>query len=262
MAKNKPAPCPKRDPTDGELELIAAARARHKSRLARPGSIWTDGQIDAAHSDPASHVRVLADALGTTSNDFLGVHLAALDYASRQRGEASGKSITALNSAVALVAAIAPESELEAALAVQMAGVHSLASEMLGRARQTDRTDHIALYGGLAVKLTRTFALQVEALSKLRGGGKQTVEVKHVYVNGNAVVGDVHSGGVGGGGCTENCGQPHAQALEHSPGAQVPAVWREDPEGHAMPVSRSAGSAEVSNAWRDQPGRACRDGER
>ena len=43
----------------------------------------------------------------------------------------------------------------------------------------------------------RTFAAQTEALRKLRSGGEQKVEVRHVHVNegGRAIIGAVEAGG-------------------------------------------------------------------
>ena len=49
-------------------------------------------------------------------------------------------------------------------------------------------------------KLARTFAAQVEALRKHRTGGEQRVTVQHVNVadGGQAIVGNVKTGGRGG----------------------------------------------------------------
>jgi hypothetical protein len=79
-------------------------------------------------------------------------------------------SSTWLKAAGRLVSRSRRPPEAEGALAVQMAQVHALTADLLGRARQTDRTDHVALYGNLAVKLARTFAMQAEALHRIRGG--------------------------------------------------------------------------------------------
>jgi hypothetical protein len=47
-----------------------------------------------------------------------------------------------------------------------------------------------------AVKLTRTFTTQMEALTRYRAKGQQKITVQHVSVadGGQAVVGDVHTG--------------------------------------------------------------------
>jgi hypothetical protein len=47
----------------------------------------------------------------------------------------------------------------------------------------------------LAIKLLRTFTMQLEALQRYRGKGQQKVTVEHVNVNagGQAIVGTVQS---------------------------------------------------------------------
>jgi hypothetical protein len=75
-------------------------------------------------------------------------------------------------------------SEAEAALnpAVQallreMAVTHSLAMEMLGRARRVDQIPQVDCAGNLAVKLLRTYVAQTEALAKLRRGVVRLVNI-------------------------------------------------------------------------------------
>lgn len=109
-----------------------------------------------------------------------------------------------------------------------------------GQADGPDRP-HRAI-SGLALKLTRTFATQIEALAKLRNGGKQQVEVRHVYVNGNAVIGDVHAG-TGGGGSLENGRRPHAPGLAFAPGEAVRGDIQAERE--AVPVAGGEGEADV-----------------
>ena len=245
------APPGKPEPGWRERDAITAATARTHDRPPAV-EVAAEGLADMGppHADAAGWSARLLDAFGTGSVAFASAEINALGYSGRARGEKAA-SATALNAALAFVGAIKPENELEAALAVQMAGVHSLTAEMLGKAKHAEMTDHLALYGGLAIKLARTFAAQTEALAKLRGGGKQQVEVKHVYVNGNAVVGDVHAGpGPGGGDAGGSAGRPHAQALEYQPGAPVPPVWSAHPPGDAVPLARGDGADPVPNARR------------
>jgi len=157
-----------------------------------------------------------------------------------------------INAALAILDAIAPRDELEAALATQMAGCHMLALEMMGRAREARSGEGAQIYGNVAAKLQRTFALQMETLAKLRGGGKQQIEVRHVHVNGNAVIGDVNTPGGGGG--AENRDRPQAQRLSHSPGAPCPPMRGEDAGQDALPVAGSVGPEAVSDARRALPG--------
>ena len=83
---------------------------------------------------------------------------------------------------------------LEALLAVQMVGVHSLAMKFLATAaREGQTTAGIELFTNRADRLLRTFAMQVETLKKYRSKGEQhcTVEHVHVHSGGQAVVGAV-----------------------------------------------------------------------
>lgn len=190
-------------PSAGHLKAIDEGGVRLFARRVAPTVVWkknSDNQVNPAapHSDHNGMVTHLLDTLGTGSTDFLSSSLGAIDCMTRERGvpRAEGGE-QPVNAGLALLSAIRPENELEAALATQMVGTHSLACELLGRAKGTDRNDHIQLYGGLAVKLMRTFTGQIEALTKLRRGGEQIV--RHIHVDnrgGQAVVADtVNVGG-------------------------------------------------------------------
>jgi hypothetical protein len=83
---------------------------------------------------------------------------------------------------------------LEALLAVQMVGVHSLAMKFLSNAAVKEQTPTgVELFTNSANRLLRTFAAQVEALKKYRSKGEQHCTVEHVHVRsgGQAVVGAV-----------------------------------------------------------------------
>lgn len=92
---------------------------------------------------------------------------------------------------------IAPRDEIEGMLAVQMVGIHNLAMEFAGRAASANHIDVTERFTNCAVKLSRTFTSQVEALKKYRTGGSQRMTVEHIHVNegGQAVVGNIHQGG-------------------------------------------------------------------
>jgi hypothetical protein len=124
-------------------------------------------------------------------------------------------------------------------LVSQMAMTHALTMQAMMRAHWAEYQPEYQLAGNLAIKLSRTFTMQMEALSKLRRGGEQTVRVEHVHVHsgGQAIVGAVNHPG-GGGGAIGNQNQPHApihpQALAFTPGSPV---WSEDASQDAMPVA-------------------------
>lgn len=230
----------KREPNVGEAAAMTTAIKATRARTARVSVVAAAGGVAAPHSHEKGWSNHLAHTLGTGSDAFLGEALTKLDWATRARGKGRLEDPQALNAALALIGAIAPADELEGALAQQMAATHSLTMEMLARAAQTERTDHIQLYGGMAMKLQNVFVNQLGALSKLRGGGKQQVEVRHVYINGNAVIGDVHATGGGGAAAFEH--QPHTQGLTHLPSAPVETVRGPDADGRKVPVTSSGGA--------------------
>lgn len=146
------------------------------------------------HADAVGNAIFLKETFGSASTSFSTSCLGHLEWLTRMRGAATGESLAETNAGLALIGAIEPRDELEAALALQMAGCHALTIDMLGRAKNTERTDLIQLYGNMAVKLQRTFTTQIEALGRMRGKGQQTVRVEHVTVESGAqaIVGDVH----------------------------------------------------------------------
>ena len=84
-------------------------------------------------------------------------------------------------------------------LALQMASTHHVAMECLARTSRAANFLELEANGALATKLLRTYALQLEMLTKLRRGGSQkvTVEHVHVYPGGQAIVGNANAPGGG-----------------------------------------------------------------
>ena len=76
-------------------------------------------------------------------------------------------------------------------LATQMAATHVAAIRVLRQLKGSDALTQQDSNGNLAVKLLRTFTMQLEALQRYRGKGQQKVTVEHVHVNagGQAIVG-------------------------------------------------------------------------
>ena len=136
--------------------------------------------------------RRLNEALGTMSSDFVNASLLQLQAAARSP---FGRiSQTGMNAALAMITAAAPRDEIEAALAIQMACAHMAAMSILSKLDSGLATERrIAAFGSAAARLMKTYAMQVEVLRRLRGGGHQYVRVEHVHVNsgGQAVIGNV-----------------------------------------------------------------------
>ena len=79
-------------------------------------------------------------------------------------------------------------------LATQMVATHVAAVRVLRHLKGSEKITQQNSNGNLAVKLLRTFTMQLEALQRYRGKGQQKVTLEHVHVNagGQAIVGTVH----------------------------------------------------------------------
>ncbi len=225
-----------------EAAAIEHARARVKARKSR-FALHEERKEDKLslgpeHSDLEGYGKRLLDAFGTSSIDFAETEARRLSKGLGQSNSAPA-DIKVLNAALAVVDGIQPENEVEAMLASQMAITHALTMQAMMRAHWAEYQPKYQIAGNLAIKLSRTFTMQMEALSKLRRGGEQTVRVEHVHIHngGQAIVGNINHPG-GSGVSTGNQNQPHApidsQALAFAPGSPV---WSEDASRDAIPVA-------------------------
>ena len=239
-AVSVPDPLP--DPGARERAAIENAAARVKARKKRlslreeraNGTL----RLGPVHSDAEGYCRRLLDAFGTDSLDFADTEVQRL---SKALGPKNGNpaSIGVLNAALAVVDGIGPENEVEAMLATQMAMTHALTMQAMTRAHWAEFQAEYQVSGNLAVKLSRTFTMQMESLTKLRRGGEQTVRVEHVHVHngGQAIVGNVNHPG-GGGAIVGSQSQPHGpidpKALAFAPGSPV---WSDEQSREPVPVA-------------------------
>jgi hypothetical protein len=191
--------------------MVIASEARQQSDIAvapgpkpvqrrRPYARVGLRRVNADHAKPyppdgdgkAWWSRLKA-ALGTGSSDFVTASLIQLQAAARLPG--SGISEIAVNAALALVEAARPKDEVEGALAVQMACTHVAAMAVLARLGGGNCTERrVAALGSAAGRLLRAYAMQVEALRRLRRGSNQFIRVEHVHVHAGAqaIVGAVN----------------------------------------------------------------------
>ncbi|MBR0941567.1 hypothetical protein [Bradyrhizobium liaoningense] len=134
----------------------------------------------------------LMDACGSSSPDFINATLFQLQAAARLPN--SGLSETALNAALAMIESEQPRGETECALVIQMAAVHAASMAVLGRLGGGHGGDRHVLAAATAVsRLSRTFAILVETLRRLRSGGSQLIRIERVDVRdgGQAVIGNI-----------------------------------------------------------------------
>jgi hypothetical protein len=88
---------------------------------------------------------------------------------------------------VVALAAIGPKDELEAMMAAQLLAAHNATMECYRRAMLPEQTSESRSENlNQANKLSRTYAVLLDALNRHRGKGQQKVTVEHVHV---------HSGG-------------------------------------------------------------------
>ena len=124
----------------------------------------------------------LQKALGTSSSQFVTASLLQLQNAART--PYAGISETAVNAALAMIEAAAPKNEIEGALAIQMACTHSAAMVVLsslGAGGGSER--RTSALASAAARLLKAYAMQVEVLRRLRGGGSQHVRVEHCHIH-------------------------------------------------------------------------------
>lgn len=211
----KPAPSvasetPPRTPE--QTALIDRLRSRRRARPAPKVKSDAKG-IAPANVDGVLWAAQVADAVGVEDHDLMLRLVSQTAHCVRGEDEAGSWNV-----ALAGVASVAPRDGTEAMLASQMVATHNAAMMFLRRAGNAEILDHMTASGGLAVKLLRTYAAQVEALGRYRNGGKQQVVVQHQHVAVNANQAAVAFGcAPGGGGKVESNGQPHAEQITHAP---------------------------------------------
>ena len=152
------------------------------------------GALGNTADEVNANVKAMLKACGTNDVDMMNMLVNQLGMI---MPPCFTKNENRMNGALAMLSGIAPKNELEGMLAVQMVSSHILSMETAKRSMIEAQTiDSVTENINRCNKLMKTFVLQVEALSKLRGDCK-TVTVKHVTVanGGQAIIGDVHHKG-------------------------------------------------------------------
>ena len=93
-----------------------------------------------------------------------------------QLGEAT------LNAALATVASLRPESEIEAMIAVQLVIAGFSALRMMELSQRHLGEENIAVYGGYANRLIKLQNELLQTLERRRRGNSQSITVKHVHM--------------------------------------------------------------------------------
>ena len=160
-----------------------------KPKPAASMKVDKDGKI-------AAHLSGLEELFGSKNEAFL-VGMANQLINITSKGQKPDNE--ALAFAGSLIAGIKPRDEIEAMLAVQMAGIHNATVALARRLAHCETIPQQDSASRSLNQLARTYVTQVEALKRHRTGGQQRVIVEHVTVEagGQAVVGTVETGGRG-----------------------------------------------------------------
>ena len=167
------------EPTEREHSALEALKARSRSKAPVPmmkksESGKEENQIRPDHPDLETGTKLLMDALGTTSPDFLCGLVTQLGNAGIKGREID---VGATNFMLSMVTGIEPKDQIEAMLAAQMAAVHLQTMTFARRLNHTETIDQQNSAERAFNKLARTFTTQMEALNRYRGKGQQKMTV-------------------------------------------------------------------------------------
>ena len=226
-------------PKPTELEAIKAYWATQERRGPRLKVAVTGknaANVEVDHPDSAVGTVALMRAIGTTDSDFFSGLIRQLLDASKE----AGPSESGANFILSVVKGIEPRDQIEAMLAAQMAAVHMASMTFARRLAHVENIPQQDSAERAFNKLTRTFAVQMEALKRYRSGGEQKMTVQHVHVaeGGQAIVGNVNAPTEGAGSRKKSEVQPHA--LAYAPGVEMPR--RIEAEREAVPLASGAGA--------------------
>jgi hypothetical protein len=186
------------DPATANVPVPSAPQAVPDERKAPPRvrkpSPHSDQCLTPA-ADLEGHRARLREAFGNTmSDEFVEVILGKLIEALRPSPFDQLEEPT-LNAALAIIASMQPQSELQALLAVQIIATGFAGLRFLRQSQRHMTEEFIDVYGNYAIKLLRLQAEMIHAFDRYRRGNKQTVEVRHVHIHSGAqgMVGIINS---------------------------------------------------------------------
>ena len=188
----------KYQPSAKEQEALSRHTQRSEAEAPAPrmkihggggrGARWLDLRLD--HPDPKIGRKLLAEALGSTSDDFVD---GLIDQVIDATSPGQKLSESNLNFALSVIRNIKPNDQVEAMLAAQMVAVHMATMRLARQLAHVENLSQLDSNERALNKLARTYTAQMQALKRYRTGGEQKVTVQHVSVNdgGQAIVGNV-----------------------------------------------------------------------
>jgi hypothetical protein len=133
----------------------------------------SDCEVGLDHADEIIGHILYMDAVGSADWDFACGIMKQLAKASCRGNDADEEK---LNFMLSVVKGIQPRDQIEAMLASQMASVHVASMAVAARLIHAERASEQDSNERAFNKLTRTFAMQMEALQRYRTGAEQKQE--------------------------------------------------------------------------------------
>jgi hypothetical protein len=150
--------------------------------------------IYAPTADLDAHRAMLRATFGTFSEEFADTMMGKVISGLRPNAYDLLEEAT-LNAALATVASLRPESEIEALMCVQLVIAGFSALRMMELSQRHLGEENIAVYGGYANRLLKLQSDLLKTLDRRRKrGSSQSIEVKHVHIHagGQGVIGIVN----------------------------------------------------------------------
>jgi hypothetical protein len=191
MAERLPVPLQGSDLVGPFQPMPEVTQFKKPPRVRKPSAIHDI--IYAPTADLDAHQAMLRATFGTFSEEFADTMMGKVISGLRPNPyDILGE--TTLNAALATVASLRPESEIEALMCVQTVIAGFSALRMLELSQRNLSEENIAVYGGYANKLIKLQNDLLQTLDRRRKGNSQSIEVKHVHIHagGQGVIGIVN----------------------------------------------------------------------
>ena len=167
----------------GEQQLEMGGRDNEATKKTPPrlDQPARSGQVvPAPRAELQAHKAAFREVFGDTlSDEFVDEMLTRLDWALAP-GPWDESQPGTLNAAIAIIASVKPQNELEALLAVQIVATGFAGLKFLQLGQSHLEEAYISLYGGYANRLLRLQLDLIQALDKHRRGPKQSVQARDV----------------------------------------------------------------------------------
>jgi hypothetical protein len=160
-------------------------------RVRKPSARHDVIHAPTTHLD--AHRAMLRITFGTFSEEFADTMMGKVISGLRPNAYDLLEEAT-LNAALATIASLRPESEIDALMCVQLVIAGFSALRMLELSQRHLGEENIAVYGGYANKLIKLQNDLLQTLDRRRRGNSQSIVVKHVHIHPGAqgVVGIVN----------------------------------------------------------------------